>query len=400
MLNLGPVSRRWRYVVLVGEVAGPAKALDALSHLESQFMEEGIHLNRSQKAVEHALSQLYRDYLVGDFSAASVTNQERNLLRTRLGWYGELALTPAEGPDEEARQAIVREARRTTIVFLGSLGFFACLTLAGFMGLTLLLAFLIAGRLQGGVQPGPGPGGLYAETFAVWLGLFLALNLGVGLIATQGIRLLLGGTASLLSLGALGWPVIRGIPWRQVRDEIGLTAGRRGVFELVLGLACYCMTLPLLAVGLVITLALVKLTVHFTAGADSASSFDAGAVPTHPIILYVANADWWYRLQVLFVASVTAPIVEETMFRGVLYRHLRCASARWGKLVSVILSAFLTSFLFAIVHPQGLLAVPALMALAIGLSLAREWRGSLLAGMAMHAVNNGLVLGLLILALS
>jgi membrane protease YdiL (CAAX protease family) len=48
-----------------------------------------------------------------------------------------------------------------------------------------------------------------------------------------------------------------------------------------------------------------------------------------------------------------------------------------------------------LIHPQGLLAVPALMSLAIAFSLAREWRGSLIAPMVMHGVSNGAVMALL-----
>ena len=54
------------------------------------------------------------------------------------------------------------------------------------------------------------------------------------------------------------------------------------------------------------------------------------------------------------------------MFRGVLYRHLREASASWRWLPSVIFSGTVSSFIFAIVHPQGIVAVPVLMALAYG----------------------------------
>ena len=43
-------------------------------------------------------------------------------------------------------------------------------------------------------------------------------------------------------------------------------------------------------------------------------------------------------------------------------------------------------------HPQGILAVPGLMALALGFSLMREWRGTLLPSMIAHGINNGLLM--------
>ena len=52
---------------------------------------------------------------------------------------------------------------------------------------------------------------------------------------------------------------------------------------------------------------------------------------------------------------------------------------------------------FAAIHPQGLVAIPALAAIAVGLGLMREWRGSLIAPMVMHACSNGIVVTLMVL---
>ena len=98
------------------------------------------------------------------------------------------------------------------------------------------------------------------------------------------------------------------------------------------------------------------------------------------------------QLQLIFLAAVIAPLVEEIMFRGVLYRQLREATAIGGRVPSVVFSAVLSSFIFAVIHPQGMLAVPVLMALACNFVLAREWRGTLIPSMVAHGLNNGLVL--------
>ena len=96
---------------------------------------------------------------------------------------------------------------------------------------------------------------------------------------------------------------------------------------------------------------------------------------------------------ILLLGSIVAPLVEETMFRGVLYRHLRDATARQRIGISIFLSAIVNSIVFAFIHPQPLVFSPALIMLAIGFSLAREWRGGLIAPMVMHGVSNGVVLG-------
>jgi hypothetical protein len=110
----------------------------------------------------------------------------------------------------------------------------------------------------------------------------------------------------------------------------------------------------------------------------------------------LAGGGWAARIQVLVMASLAAPIVEETMFRGVLYRQVRSAAGRLAPWLSIAAAAAVTSLVFALIHPQGVLAVPALAALAVAFSLAREWRGSLIAPMVMHGVSNGIVMAMLI----
>jgi membrane protease YdiL (CAAX protease family) len=105
----------------------------------------------------------------------------------------------------------------------------------------------------------------------------------------------------------------------------------------------------------------------------------------------VPQGGWPDLLGILFLASVAAPLIEETMFRGVLYRHLREASARFGPVLSFFASGILVSFVFAVIHPQGIFAVPVLMALAFGFAMAREWRGTLVPAMVGHALNNGIL---------
>ena len=93
----------------------------------------------------------------------------------------------------------------------------------------------------------------------------------------------------------------------------------------------------------------------------------------------------------VLVACVAAPIVEETMFRGVLYRHLRDWIPGSGRWASVFFACLVNSFVFAAIHPQGLMGIPVLGLLAVGFSLVREWRDSLFGPMLMHALNNGII---------
>jgi membrane protease YdiL (CAAX protease family) len=136
-------------------------------------------------------------------------------------------------------------------------------------------------------------------------------------------------------------------------------------------------------------LATVILGLAAGAGASPEDPLESPAVPSHPVVGEMADGGGF--LAVAFLACVVAPLVEETFFRGALYRHLREATGLRGRLPSAVVSALASGFLFAAVHPQGPLAIPLLMAVSFPLCLAREWRGSLLAPMAAHAFHNGLV---------
>jgi membrane protease YdiL (CAAX protease family) len=402
-LNQGPVEQRLAFAILVGELEGPTQALEKLDDLDSEIETKQIAVTETDTTIEHALRRLYRDYSLQRWDAPSLRADERELLRQQLGWFGELALAPPGDADSPARQAVLRAARQTFVVILGGLGLAVVACLAGLLGLIVFLALLLAGQLHGGLGPPSGRGGIYAETFAVWLVLLFGINLGaVWLSSPEADTLLLAGIASLVSLLALAWPVLRGVPWAEVSRDIGLVGGRQPALEPLIGAGCYAMALPMLVVGLAITVVLILLAHQIDLGAAGHSSeeFAPSPTPAHPIVGYVAVPGWRMRLEVFFVACIAAPLVEETMFRGVLYRHLRDATAVLGSVLSIALSATIMNFLFAGLHPQGPLAIPALMALAYGLTLAREWRVTLVPGMVAHGINNGLLLLFLSLAMS
>jgi membrane protease YdiL (CAAX protease family) len=92
------------------------------------------------------------------------------------------------------------------------------------------------------------------------------------------------------------------------------------------------------------------------------------------------------------LACVFAPVLEETMFRGALFHYLR---GRWGWAASAVT----VSFVFAVIHPQGWIAVPALGAIALALAALREWRGSIIASMVAHSFNNFLAVTFALLLL-
>ena len=127
--------------------------------------------------------------------------------------------------------------------------------------------------------------------------------------------------------------------------------------------------------------------------------FDLPTTPGHLIHHPMASGDAVVWLGVFLAACVAAPIVEETMFRGVLYRHLRERGIHLHRFVGVAVAAVINGVIFAAIHPQGLLAIPLLTTLAVGFTLAREWRGSLVSSITMHALNNSLVTAMMLFLL-
>jgi len=398
-LNNGPIQRRLRVIILEGELADPARAEELFSDLESQIAKQAIEPSAKDKSLEEILKRLYADYSQERFDAPSVQPNERQTLHRDLGWFGDLALAPADGPDKEAREQVLSPAMVTAAALLAVVAFGLLATLAGLFGLVFLVIFFYSGRVQGGLHCGLSYGGLYAETFAIWLALYPALGVAAALIPAGKSQLLVQGMVMLLSLSVLIWPILWGVPWRQVRQDIGLTPGRWPILEPLFGLGGYVMTLPILGIAVIIIMAIMAAR-GGPFGAHPENNFGPIDQPSHPVVNYFATGNWWTWVQAIILACVVAPIVEETIFRGVLFRNLREMTNRFGFTLSFLISGLIVSFIFAVIHPQGLILVPLLMALAFGFAILREWRGSLVAPMIAHLIQNGLATALISLAVS
>lgn len=101
------------------------------------------------------------------------------------------------------------------------------------------------------------------------------------------------------------------------------------------------------------------------------------------------------RVMVAVLAVATAPLVEEVIYRGVVYS----AAERIGGKVAGI---GLVTFIFALVHvPQywgSAAALTAIFILSLTLTLLRAWTGSLLPCVATHLVYNGVQAVILLVA--
>jgi len=406
--SVGSFGQRLQRAVLANEILGADEALQHLATLEILLQQEDLQPSAEQNELRQILGRLFLDYSQEDWTAPSVPEAQRQILREKLGWSGELALAPRETPDVNARQAAVWPAWRTIITLGIGVG---TLLIIGGLGLIGLLAYSVM-SLSGSIRTGIGPprdySGIYAETFALWLFWMLAIDFLMIVITRNEAEQLAGNLiGNLCSLIVLVWPMFRGVEWNWMLSDLGLNWGRRGMFEIGFGFLAYAMTLPLLAVGVALmflaiftynSLALAQVPSDFPMFLASAFTPDE-AIAAHPIVQYLTH-DPWMVAMVFVLAVIAAPVLEEIMFRGVLYRQLRDGSRWLPPVLSVLFSTLTNAALFAAIHPQGVFAIPPLVGLACGMTLAREWRGSLIAPITCHALNNGLVLSLALIILN
>ena len=120
--------------------------------------------------------------------------------------------------------------------------------------------------------------------------------------------------------------------------------------------------------------------------------FDAEQAQDVGFNTYIMGFD---RVIAFIILVVVAPIAEELIFRGWLYGKLRpMLSAKMSDLASMIVSIFLVSLLFGIIHMQWNVGVN-VFAMSVVLCGMREITGTIYAGILTHMVKNGLAFYLL-----
>lgn len=116
--------------------------------------------------------------------------------------------------------------------------------------------------------------------------------------------------------------------------------------------------------------------------------------PQAPLLLFEQAESPWQVAALCLLAVVIAPVVEEIVFRGGLYRMLR---GRFSPAPAMLLSGVV----FSLLHFY-LVGLPVLAVLAIILCLAYEWTGNLKTPILLHAFFNAqtVILTLLLQPLS
>lgn len=333
---------------------------------------------------------------------SAVSDQQREGLIDRHEWFARLALTQSLDKSDPARQEVIGGG--------GALLAFTLLIGLGFLvafvtGLGLLIYFLIrifSRKVNWRMDP-PVPGGsVYLETAAVFVLVFVVFKLGMEFLLAppppapgtpvqplSGPQMALRISAQWLLLLPVLWPLVRGVSFEEMRRAIGLHGGRGVLREMGAGIVAYFAGIPILFGTVLATFILMIIWEAI----KSAMGQPPSPPPENPIIDVIGGSDPWVVVSFVVLATLWAPIVEETIFRGCLYRHARSR-------VGPIIAGIVTAIVFGGMHGYaGPLLLP-VTSLGFIFAMMREWRGSLVAPMTAHFLHNATVTAILLVFLS
>ncbi len=265
-------------------------------------------------------------------------------------------------------QPLKHEAARSVLT-LGIL--FGVVGLIGLMGLLVLLWYIVV-RPALPSRPAPDESPFVYDPLLWALVIFLLVLLNAPTVShlLSDWRV---DASSVIYLLAVLLPLMFLASLREQPDALGQIRWFTGAWwkQVGAGLMGYAAYVPFLG-------ALLMLTIYI-----------APALPaeqTNPISERVSDTQTTLQWLWTFVqVAVLAPIIEEFVFRGALFKVL------WQRTGQAWLSAFVSGYLFAVIHPQFLGGVFPITLLGAILALVYAHTRSLLPCILIHALNNGLI---------
>ncbi len=340
-----------------------------------------------------------REVIAADIDAAraliegrreALSESELDAFVERNGWFGELGRAMGMPASDPGKSALVGGGGILLVVIV-MFGFVVmALGIGALVAAIMMLVSYSQGNLRRAfVAPAVG-GSVWLETAAVFVGAFLMLKMvvtGLALVFTPAGGEVPGWvqTSPLvlqwLVLLSIFWPLVRGMEWTEYRRQIGLHSGLGFWRELGAGVWGYLAGLPLLAVAMGITVVIVMLK-------GALSAVPAGEAPTqpeNPIVDLLSGAGPFQLVMFFLLATVWAPLVEEIVFRGALFRHIRSR-------MPLLLAAPLTALVFGVMHGYDALLLLPVITIGFIFAFVREWRASLVGPIVAHALHNGTLL--------
>lgn len=385
---------RIRNIMLAGEFESDQSALDRIRFFQDEMISVTIIDDDVQIRTET------NDLIVAELSAletiytAGIDALEPNQikqLQDRYGLIGKVAVTHGL-EDTDPRRAPLITGIIPLVLFMILAGL--VVVLGPLLGLIILIFGIVqlsTGRMKFRNHVPAKGGSVFLETYALFIGGFMVISVGtffVSYSANPGLAAF-SLLAQWLLLLLVMWGIVRGMNAGSWRKAIGWHSGE-GVFkEIGCGALAYLASLPIYIVGVIITMILLILNDLITSILSNGAPAEPVAA-TNPIFEMIASGDLFTIILLFVLATTWAPIVEEAIFRGALFRHLR-SSMHW------VLAAFLSALLFAFMHDYGPLLVAPLIALGFMFAFMREWRGSLIAPMTAHFMHNFTLMAFMII---
>lgn len=347
----------------------------------------------------------------GAAAPTTLTQEQKDTLRVNHGWFAQLALSRSD-PSSTLRDAA---AGQGIILLIVLIVFGLLILVGGLTGLVLLILSFV--RLAGGrwswaflppriVQEWPvdpalpadqqrapsalaTPGSVWLETVAVFFASFLAIKIIGQALHKQHVSddaqiafALAGQWAIALSIF---WPILRGMSFARWKSDIGWRAPRGVPREVGAGILGYLAGLP---VYFLMAIVVVLITLIIDAITKSHTKPQGNR-----IIDILESGAWWELVVVYLLATVWAPVVEESIFRGCLFRHLR-------RRFVFVLAGLGSAAVFAVLHGYNVQGLVMVATLGFWFALMREWRGSIIPSATAHAIHNGVVMALIMIVLS
>jgi membrane protease YdiL (CAAX protease family) len=310
------------------------------------------------------------------------------------GWFGRLAGSHGLPETDPRREAVFAFVVPLMLAFLliGVVLFVAIV--GGIAAFITMLIKLSHGRLRRAFIP-PAPGGsVYLEAFPFFVTGFLALSLGFEAYAnfsgskSPNLAVAQLATQWVLALFPLYPVVFRGVPFAQWRRDIGLHTGAGFWREVGAGLLGYFAGLPLLAAAMLFSFGAMAARYYIE---KMLTGTEAGP-PHNPIADVLAQGSPAVIIALFVLATCWAPLVEEMVLRGCLFRHLR---SRFRLIGAAVISALF----FGLMHGYNILLLMPVITIGFVFALMREWRGSIIPSITAHFLHNATVMTMVLLVL-
>lgn len=346
-----------RYLVVTQKLRGAELDADAIAYLNSSKSETDLAVVRAVQ---------------GDTTAVEQLDQRSDDWSERFAY----ALAAEAGGDSDARGEVVS---MQTVALFGIMTFGGILVIGG--GVIAIVGYFVF-QMQ---KPTPAigypsyrVGKFSADMSALKATIYLLFYFFVAQMIVGGISMFVGldmGLSTLLAMlvGLVFLLVMMKLPFFGEAPDWGTIMGVKGNFwkHLGAGVLAYMANFPIF-----LTLTLI-----------SSNVFAGLPAPSHGIAeQLMGDVTIWTVLALGISAAIIAPITEEIVFRGWVFRGLL---ERTGK---VWLSILICGISFSIIHPQGPIIYPALAAIGAMGAFVTYRTGSLVPAMIMHGLHNGTIL--------